>query len=186
MKTSLQRACRWRRALLAALGLLALLATPVWAESTEAEVKAAFIYNFAKYVDWPAESLDATPGALTLCLVGARDALFDALTEMDGKTVKNRSLQVRAAARNANLKGCQVLVMAESEADYFEAVVKRLEGVPVLTVNGSGRFLDVGGIIGLVAEGNKVRFDINLGAARRNNLVLSSNLLKLARQVRQQ
>jgi len=168
------------------LAALASLATPVWAEATEAELKAAFVYNFAKYVDWPADAPNATPGVLTLCLVGARDALFDALMEVEGKLVKNRSLRVRAAGRNDNLKGCQVLVMGESEAEHFEAVLRRLEGVPVLTVNGSGRFLDAGGIIGLIAEGNKVRFDINLGAARRNNVVLSSNLLKLARQVRQQ
>ena len=99
--------------------------------------------------------------------------------------VKNRRLQVRAAARNSNLKSCQVLVMSESEAEHFEAVLKRLEGAPVLTVSGAGRFLDAGGIIGLFLEGGKLRFDINLDAARRNNLLLSSNLLKLARQVRQ-
>jgi len=168
------------------LVVLASLAASVWAESTEAELKAAFVYNFAKYVDWPADTLNATPGVLPLCLVGAQDALFDALTEMEGKMVKNRSLRVRAASRHDNLKACQVLVMADSEAEHFEAVLRRLEGVPVLTVNGSDRFLDAGGIIGLVAEGKKVRFDINLGAARRNNLVLSSHLLKLARQVRQQ
>ena len=165
--------------------MLAALAAPAWAESTEAEIRAAFIFNFAKFVDWPAEALNATPGALSVCLVGAPDALFEALTDLEGKMVKNRRLQVRAAARNSNLRGCQILAMSESEAEHFEAVLKRLEGAPVLTVNGAGRFLDAGGIIGLFLEGGKLRFDINLDAARRNNLVLSSNLLKLARQVRQ-
>lgn len=165
---------------------LAICAGTVRADTTEAELKAAFIYNFAKYVEWPADALSATPGGLTLCMLGPRDALFDALAEFDGKLVRGRSLQVRAAGRNSNLKVCQVLVFAENEGEHFEAVLKRLEGTPVLTVNGSGRFLDAGGIIGLVAEGDKLRFDINLDAARRNNLVLSSNLLKLARHVRQQ
>ena len=169
------------------LGLcLAVCAGTVRAASTEAELKAAFIYNFAKYVDWPADALSAAPGGLTLCLLGPRDALFDALAEFNGKLVRNLSIQVRAAGRSSNLKVCQVLVFAESEGEHFEAVLRRLEGAPVLTVNGSGRFLDAGGIIALVAEGDKLRFDINLAVARRNNLVLSSNLLKLARQVRQQ
>ncbi len=156
----------------------------VWAEYTEIEIKAAFILNFAKYVDWPADSLRNTPGKLTLCMVGKRDALFDTLTEMEGKIVNNLSLRVRAADRNDNLIGCQVLVLAESEAEHFERVLKPLVGAPVLTVNGSGRFLDAGGIISLIVENNKVRFDINLGAARRNKIVMSSNLLKLARNVR--
>ncbi|RQW81096.1 MAG: YfiR family protein [Geobacter sp.] len=173
----------WLR--LTLLVALAAMAAPVWAESTEAELKAAFIFSFAKYVDWPADALNANPGALTLCLVGGSNDLFDELSEMHGKAIKGRSLQVRTSARSDNLKSCQMLVMADSEADHYASVLRRLDGVPVLTVNGSSNFLDAGGIIGLFAEGKKIRFDINLVAARRNNLVLSSNLLKLARTVRQ-
>jgi len=173
----------WLR--LACITALAVVAAPVCADTTEAELKAAFIFSFAKYVDWPADALNANPGALTLCLVGGSNALFDALSEMHGKAIKGRSLQVRTSTRSDNLKSCQMLVMADSEVDHFASVLRRLDGVPVLTVNGSEHFLDAGGIIGLFAEGKKIRFDINLVAARRNNLVLSSNLLKLARTVRQ-
>jgi hypothetical protein len=173
----------WLR--LALLVALATMAAPARAESTEAELKAAFIFSFAKYVDWPADTLSANPGGLTMCLVGAGNELFVALSEMDGKAIKGRSLQVRARARGDNLKSCQMLVMADSEAEHFAGVLRRLEGVPVLTVNGSSDFLDSGGIIGLIVEGKKIRFDVNLASARRNNLVLSSNLLKLARSVRQ-
>jgi hypothetical protein len=155
------------------------------AESTEAELKAAFIFSFAKYVEWPADAFSANPGGLSLCLLGGSNQLFVALRELDGKAIKGRSLQVRVSAHGDNLKSCQMLVMADSEAEYFAGVLRRLDGVPVLTVNGSDSFLDAGGIIGLFAEGKKIRFDINLAAARRNNLVLSSNLLKLAHTVRQ-
>ena len=156
-----------------------------WAEYTEVELKAALILNFAKYVEWPANSLNDTPGKLTMCMVGKRDALFDKLTAMEGKIVNDLSLRVRAADRNDNLMGCHVLVLAESEAEHFEKVLRPLVGTPVLTVNGSSRFLEAGGIISLIVENNKVRFDINLSAARRNKSVMSSNLLKLVRQVRQ-
>jgi len=173
------------RRCLALLVALAITSAPVWAEATEAELKAAFVFNFAKYVDWPADALNASAGTFNLCLVGGRDDLFAALAGMDGKTVKGRSLRVRSAGRADELKSCQILVLSDSEAAHFDTILRRLDGVPVLTVNGSGRFLDAGGIIGLITEGKKIRFDINLGAARRNNLALSSNLLKLARTVRQ-
>ena len=160
-------------------------ALPLRAEVTESELKAAYVYNFTKFVEWPTDAFNASPDSVTLCLMGAREPLFDALMELEGKPVKNRHLRVRSITRNENLKACQMLVAAESEAEHFETVIRRLEGVPVLTLNGSNRFLDAGGIIGLTTEGAKVRFDINLAAARRSNLVLSSNLLKLARNVRQ-
>jgi hypothetical protein len=163
-----------------------LLSGVALAQVTEAALKAAFVFNFIKFVEWPASALAATPGKLNLCLLGPRDATFDALHELNGKAVKNRSLNVRAVPRGESLKACQVLVMAESEPDQFEVVLKRLEGEPVLTVNGTARFLDAGGMIALGMEEGKVRFDVNLPAAKRTDLVLSSNLLRLARQVRQQ
>lgn len=170
---------------LACTTALAAVAAPLWAQTTEAELKAAFIFSFARYVDWPAAAFNANPGALTLCLVGGSNELFDELSRMHGKAIKGRSLEVRTRARSDNLQSCQMLVVADSEADHFASILRRLDGVPVLTVNGAERFLDAGGMIGLLAEGKKIRFDINLAAARRNSLVLSSNLLKLARTVRQ-
>lgn len=160
------------------------MAQMAWAEATEAELKAAFVFNFTKFVEWPAESLTATPDSLNICLLGSHDAFFDAIHDLNGKRANNRNLNVRVLGRGESPKHCQVLVLAESEAEQFEIVLKRLEGLPVLTVNGSGRFLDAGGIIGLVTDDGKVRFDVNLAAAKRGNLVLSSNLLRLARQVR--
>ena len=173
------------RALLLGLGCV-LLSGVAQAQVTEARLKAAFVFNFIKFVEWPASALAATPGNLNLCLLGPRDASFDALHELNGKALKNRSLSVRAVTRGESLKSCQVLVMAESEADQFQTVLKQLGGEPVLTVNGAARFLDAGGMIALGMEDGKVRFDVNLPMAKRTDLVLSSNLLRLARHVRQQ
>ncbi len=156
-----------------------------WCQGTEADLRAAFIYNIAKYVDWPADALRTDADGLALCMVGRQNELIDALSALDGKLVKGQPLKVRHAARNDNHSTCQILVMTDSEAEYFTPILRRLEGMPVLTVNGSERFLDAGGAISLVPEGRKIRFDINLAATRRNNLVLSSQLLKLARTVRQ-
>lgn len=155
------------------------------AQIGEAELKASFIFSFAKYVTWPAEVPNANPGELVLCLLGSRDELFAALGEKDGKTVQNLTVRFRQVSRDDNLKSCQILAVAESEAEYFGTLLRRLAGQPVLTINGSGRFLEAGGIIGLFSENNKLRFDINLTAARQNNLVISSSLLRLARTVKQ-
>jgi len=171
-----------RSLLLTICGLL--IGGEVLAEATEAELKAAFVFNFTKYVEWPAESLASTPGSLNVCLLGPRDNFFDAILDFDGKKVSDRNLNVRNIGPSESPKHCQVLVLAEREVAKIESVLKRVEGYPVLTVSSSDRFLDAGGIIGLVTDADKVRFDVNLVAAKRANLVLSSNLLRLARQVR--
>lgn len=155
------------------------------AESTEAELKAAFVYGFTKYVEWPAETLQASPESFELCLLGDRNAFFEALSDLKGKSVNNRPLRVREVSHADNFKSCQILVLTDNEAGHFESVLRRLSGMPLLTVNGSSRFLQAGGVISLVSEDNKMRFDINLAAAQKNKLVLSSNLLKLARRVLQ-
>lgn len=177
----------WRRLRDVVLLALALLggAGAAVAQTSEAELKAAFVFNFARYVEWPAAVFAAADDAFGLCFVGRRDALFAALTALEGKLVGDRSLRVRAATRDDDLAQCHLLVVGESEAEHLERILQPLAGVPVLTVGGAGRFLDAGGIIGLATENDRVRFDINLGAARRNGLALSSNLLKLARTVRQ-
>lgn len=165
--------------------LLGCLAIPAQAQVSEAELKASFILSFAKFVTWPAEALNANPGELVFCLLGNKDALYDALGEKQGKLVQQLTVRFHHVARGDSLKACQVLVFADSEAEHSEAVLRRLAGQPVLTINGTGRFLEAGGIIGLFTENNKLRFDINLAAARQGNLVMSSNLLRLARTVKQ-
>jgi hypothetical protein len=136
-------------------------------------------------VTWPAEALNANPGELVFCLLGSKGALYDALSEKQGKQAQQLTVRFRHVAPGDNLKACQVLVFGDSETDHFEAVLRRLTGQPVLTINGTGRFLEVGGNIGLFNENDKLRFDINLVAARQNGLTMSSNLLRLARTVKQ-
>lgn len=167
--------------------LLMLLAwvLPARAQVSEAELKASFVLSFAKFVTWPAEALKANPGELVFCLLGNKDALYDALSEKQGKQAQQLTVRFRHVARGDNLKACQVLVFADSEVEHSETVLRRLAGQPVLTINGSGHFLEAGGIIGIFGESDKLRFDINLAAARQNGLTMSSNLLRLARTVKQ-
>jgi len=164
---------------------LACLAMWAQAQVAEEELRASFVLNFAKFVTWPAEALKANPGELVLCLLGNKGALHDALSEKQGKQAQQLTVRFRHVARGDNLRACQVLVFADSEVEQSETVLRRLAGQPVLTINGTGRFLEAGGNIGLFTENDKLRFDINLAAARQNGLTMSSNLLRLARRVKE-
>jgi hypothetical protein len=159
-----------------------LLALPVMAlEQDEASVKAAFIYNFTKYVEWPPE----TNGPLQICLLGEPDPLLTALLNLEGKQSQGSIIHVRIAGRDGgSLDGCRVIVVGTSEAVRIAAILDSARRQPALTVSEIEHFADDGGMIGLVVDGVRVRFEINAQAAQRANLRLSAQLLKLARKVK--
>jgi hypothetical protein len=172
------------RRCLAPLGsfLLALLAAPAaFAQYAEAEVKAAFVFNVAKFAEWPAEVLPA--GApLRLCVLGTPDALGAALLGLEGKTLQGRVLEVRSGATLPPLRPCHLLVLMP-DAPTPRRVLAEVQGT--LTLGDSDGFIDAGGMIGLVVAERRVRFDVNLEAARRGGIRLPAQLLRLARQVRE-
>jgi hypothetical protein len=167
-------------------GLLALTAClvvgPVSAQTvSEDAVKAGFVYNFVKFTQWVGERegdtrpLDiCTPGALPL------DGQFALL---QGRTVGARKIVLRAHVAPADWRGCQVLYLSEAEAARAENGLRGLGNSPVLTISDQTGFVQAGGMIGLRVDDNRVRFDVNLQAAQRAGLNLSSQMLKLAGQV---
>jgi hypothetical protein len=158
-----------------------LLALPVLAlEQDEASVKAAFIYNFTKYVEWPPE----TNGQLLVCLLGDPDPLLTALIRLEGKQSQGRIIHVHNAGRNhASLENCRVIVVGASETVRVAAILGISQKQPALTVSEIEHFADSDGMIGLVVDGTRVQFEINAQAALRANLRLSAQLMKLARKV---
>lgn len=152
------------------------------ADVSEDGVKAAFILNFTKFTDWPANGPGNDP--LLICSLGPR-ALSGNLEALQGKTAKGREVRVRGATRPSELHECQVLFIAADEEPRVEWVLQRVAKLPVLTISDVPNFVHAGGMIGLFQENDRLRFDINLAAARQSNLALSSNLLKLARTVKQ-
>ena len=149
--------------------------------SPEYEVKAAFIYNFAKFVEWPQGTGASEPFVVTV--LGADPfgrALEDALR---GKSVGGRPIVLRRAATLDELGDSQIVFISGSEEPGLASILKRLEADPVLTVGDTGQFAAHGGIIGFRLEGERVRLDISLAAAERSRLRLSSQLLRIARIV---
>ncbi len=150
---------------------------------SEHAVKAAFLYNFAKFVEWPAGAFSNPREPVAFCVVG-EDALGDELAQaVAGKMVQSRPVAVRRAAQPEELDGCQILFVGSSERTRFDRLLAVVGRRPVLTVGDEEVFRQAGGIINFVLRRNRVRFQIDLGAAERAGLRISARLLELAEAV---
>lgn len=172
----LRRASIWCAALLIA-------AAPA-AELNEYQVKAAFLYNFAKFVDWPASAFSTPGDPFQVCTLG--ENLPGGVIEeaMRGKNWNGREIVVRHVSGGAEARSCQILFLGAAELRRFPATVASLGRASTLTVGDSEGFAQKGCAIGFRLESNRVRFDVNVGAATRAQLKISSKLLGLARVVK--
>jgi len=158
------------------------MAIPVVATPTEYDVKAAFLYNFAKFVEWPPDTFKEPTAPLTVCVLGD-DPFGEALEkEFSGKTVQDRPIVFEPLDHHAPA-ACQVLFVSASERKRVDAILQDLQGPPILTVSDIHRFVKHGGMIGFTLEDDRVRFEVNLAAAEQAGLKISSQLLKLAKNV---
>lgn len=151
-------------------------------DSREYAVKTAFLYNFAKFVDWPPETFKNEASPFVLGIVGG-DPFGAALETLKDKTVKGRKLVVRRFPRLENFDDCQILFISGSERGNLRAILSTLKNHGILTVSDIDRFASQGGMIGLVSAGNNVNFEINLDTVQQSKLKFSSQLLKLAKIV---
>lgn len=168
-----------------ALVLCALPARGLDADPGEYAVKAAFLYNFAKFVEWPAEGeASAASSPFVISILG--DDPFDAAIDdtLRGKAVASRQLVLRRIRRAEEVGDSRILFISSSEKAQLAEILKHLEGTAVLTVGEMDRFAEQGGVIRFRMEEKRVRLDINPEAAERANLRISSELLKLARIVK--
>jgi hypothetical protein len=174
-------------ALLVAACLLGAPAAPAQSEPlSEYQVKAAFLYNFAKFIDWPPETFPVGNAPIQVCMVG-EDPFGPVLEHtFEGKTVNGHDLMIHHTNQVQQLKGCQIAFISDSERKHLPEILADLQGASVLTVGDSNQFAELGGMIGFTLENNKVRFEINLDAATRARLKISSKLLSVARIVREQ
>lgn len=164
--------------------LFALLLPAATSLAAEAEytVKAAMLYNFAKFVDWPGDTL-AADNRIAFCIAG-KSPLNGPLQQLQGKPVKGRTVSVRQVARPDEIAGCQVLFIPQAESARLSAYLQQAGHHSILTVSDLDRFAASGGMIGFYEEDNKIRFEINPDAVQKRRLQISSHLLNLARRVR--
>lgn len=177
--------CRARLARLAVLAVLAMLccfasaAQTQGSELPEYRLKAAFLYNFAVFTEWPSD----VGKTLNLCIVG-RDPFGNEIDELQGKAVGERSITVLRKATTEPLRGCQLIFVAESSISGLPRMLEELRDRPVLTVADCPTSAGQGVALNMSVVQNKVTFEANLAAARTQRLSLSSKLLRLATKVR--
>lgn len=177
-------ASAWRALLLpgllcaASLGIVREAATQ--APAKEYEVKAVFLLNFAQFVEWPEETFPSADAPLTIGILG--DDPFGAILDrlVQGEKVKNRALAVKRFKRVEDAKGCHLLFISRSERARVPQILAQLGKTSVLTVGETDQFAQQGGVINLRLKGDNVRFEINMDAADRGLLKISSKLLRLA------
>lgn len=170
-----------------ALAVLLLLgaAELAWANASDLEykVKAAFLYNFAKFVEWPSDSFDGPGEPVTLCVLGD-DPFGESLdTVVRGESLNGRPFVVHRTRDLREARACHVVFVPASESRRQGEILGTLRGAGVLTVGEGQGFLTDGGVIRFVLDQNRVRFEVNLDAAGAHQLRLSSKLLRLARRV---
>lgn len=153
--------------------------------SREYLIKAAILYNFAKFTRWPAESFADADAPLQLCVFGT-DPFGAALATIDGKRVGSRSLRTRLIADSSQALGCHVLFVSASERESFAEVLAVTDRAAILTVADIPEFARAGGIITLNIVEDRTRFEVNRVAAARAGLELSAKLLRLADSVIQE
>jgi len=147
-------------------------------QPTEYDVKAAFIHNVAKFVEWPAAP--PTDGKLRLCIVG-QDPFGSALDSLRGKHIGDKVWDILLAKPNSNLRECGVLFIAASERNNLRQVLDATKGSAVLTVGDSEGYAERGVMVNFYLQDNMVRIEVNIDASKRAGLNISSQLLKLAR-----
>jgi hypothetical protein len=150
---------------------------------TEYQVKAAYLFNFLKFVEWPSDPIANTNGHWVIGIVGDNPFGDDLTQIISGKTVQGHELLVRRFQPGEDLHACHVLFISTSEKKRLPSMLAALRGSSVLTVGDMDHFIESGGMIQFVMEDKRVRFGIDVGAASQARLKVSSKLLSLARTV---
>lgn len=172
----------WWRAIAAAAAIVACASTVHAQNVTEPSLKAAFIYNFAKFTEWPHDALPATV-PFSACVMGDAPT-GDALERsVKGRQLAGRAVIVTRVQAGGALRSCHLLYMSGMNAAQLAAALEAVRGAPVLTIGDVDDFGRLGGIAEMFVESGKMRFNLNLERARRSRLQLSSKLLVLAARV---
>jgi hypothetical protein len=150
---------------------------------TENQVKSAYLYNFGKFVEWPARSM--TGGEFfTFCVLGDDSFSSTLETTIAGEGINGKKVLVKRIAKPQDAVDCRILFISSSEQSRLKEILAAVDDTSVLTVSDMPQFTRRGGMIQFVVEANRVRFEVNLTSAERAGLTLSSQLLKVAIDVK--
>ena len=163
------------------LGLLA--AAPGHAQTSplsEYQLKAAFLYNFAKFIEWPLDAFAEDKSPFIIGILGDDPFGSHLETTVAGKKINTHPITIQSFREVTDATNCHILFISTSEKKRFPEIMEKLRGTTVLTVGETERFIETGGMVNFVQEGTKLRFQINDDAAKIAKLKISSKLLGLA------
>jgi hypothetical protein len=150
---------------------------------SERDVEAAYLYNFGKFVTWPPQVTNGA-SSFDICILG-RDPFGQTLNQLiENDRNSSRPIRRRLLARASDARGCAIVYISASEAANLSDILTRLDGKGDLLVSNLPHFVERGGAIQFVFAKKRVRFEVNLDAAEKNQLVFSSELLKVAARVK--
>jgi len=153
-------------------------------KASEYQVKATYLYNFSRFVQWPANVTASQGDSFSICVIG-QDPFGPALDAiLTGETIEGKNVVAKRVAKPQDALTCRVLYISSSENSRLGEVLAGVDKAGVLTVSDIPQFSQRGGMIQFVMEGNKIRFEVNLTSAQDAGLTLSSDLLKVATAVR--
>jgi hypothetical protein len=176
---------RWRFGAVSLFGLMIFLGGSPMAHAqmsmSEYQVKALFLCNFVKYVDWPG----GATGPIVIGILG-QDNFNDSLTNaVAGKNIDGRAIVIKHFSEGDDLSGCAILFVSSSENSQLSEILGKTGSLPILTVGETDSFLQNGGIINFMLKEGKIHLAINLKAAQKVNLQISSKLLSVADMVKE-
>lgn len=154
---------------------------PCLAELSELQARSAYVFNFLKFVEWPADALKPG-GRIRLCVIGDSE-LRIALSELTGRRVGEYELHVPPRPINDDLFACHVLFIGEQEQRRIGPIIRSLGDASVLTISDIPDFAERGGGIGLLHRDNRMLFEVNLASTRKAGLRLSGQMLNLAANI---
>jgi len=177
--------CHSRRACLAALFIAALLPPSIYVNCagqtpTESQVKAAYLFNFLRFVEWPDDAGREPQAKWVIGFVGESSVSSELSRLIEGKNVQGRNLLVKHFQATDDLRACNILFIGASEKKRLPSILVSLHGFSVLTVADMYQFIESGGMMQFVVEDSHVRVAIDVGATSRAHLKVSSKLLALA------
>jgi len=154
------------------------------ASPTEYEVKAAYLYNFGRFVEWPNKATAPNRSPFTVCVLG-QDPFGQALDAiLAGESIDGANTAAVRISKPQEAVNCRILFISSSEDRQLKQILVALEGTSVLTVSDLPQFSERGGMVQFVLEGKRVRFEVNLTPVEHAHLALSSQLLKVAASLR--
>jgi hypothetical protein len=150
---------------------------------SESQIKAGFLFNFTKFVEWPPEAFADSGAPIELGVLGDNPVTELLIETAAGKTVNGRTVMVHRFKEGQDPRICHILFVSSSQENHVSQILERVKGLPILTVSETNGFAQSGGMINFFVEGNKVRLEINLDTAMRARLKISAKVIAVARLV---